>query len=65
MDANGKLVSVKKKSFFTNIFDPQNFSFASENDQTSGSHGKVKRNNVPWDVANNRFVEHFFQKKIV
>ena len=40
MDKNRKLDSVTKNvflAFLTNIWDPQNFTFASENGQTSGT----------------------------
>ena len=32
------------------------------NGHISDSWGKVKKN-IPWDVANNRCVEHFYQKQ--
>ena len=35
-----------------------------ENGQTSESREKVKNNNIAWDVANNRYVDRFFQKNI-
>ena len=55
---------MKKRVFFG--FDqncgPQNFTFASENGQTSEPLEKVKQN-VPWDVANNRYYDCFIFKK--
>ena len=65
MDIFKKLVSVKERDFFvlTKILDPKNFTFASENGQMSEFWGKVKPKNIPWDVANNRYVEGLFLQK--
>ena len=69
MDQNGKLISVKKKKYFlaflTKILDPQNFTFALENGHTSESQEKVLKNNIAWDVANNRYVNCFPSKKLL
>ena len=36
---------------------------AAKNSQMSEAREKSKNNNVAWDVANNRYVNHFFSKK--
>ena len=62
IDQNGKLVIVKKMCFLallTKIWDLENFTFASENDQKrpiSEAQEKVFKKNVAWDVANNGYV---------
>ena len=67
MDQNEKLVSVKKNisfAFLTNIFDPQDFTFASDNGRKQSNKwvsGKSKK--IPLDIANNQYVGHFFKKK--
>ena len=62
---------VWKKSVIFGVFDqhlePQKFTFASENGQKRPNEwgsGKVKNNNVTWDVANNRYADCLFQKKL-
>ena len=63
MDTLNKFVSVKQTSFFVfdQNLDPKNFMFASEKDQKCESWGKVFKK---WDVVNNRYLDHFFSKKI-
>ena len=42
-------------AFLTKIWDPDNFTSASE---------KVKKQQVAWDVGQNRYVDRFSPKKV-
>ena len=49
-------------AFLTKIWDPENFTFASENCQKRPNDwdlGKTKKKHVAWNVANNRYVIFF------
>ena len=50
-------------AFLTKIWDPENFTFALENGQTTEAREKVFFLNVAWDVANNRYFNRFFRIK--
>ena len=67
MDTFKKLDSVQKCFFLVLAqgLDPQNFTLASEktqNSQTSESQWK-RMQNVPLDIANNRYADCFFSLK--
>ena len=56
-----KLVSYNKNIVLlvlAKLFDPQNFTFVSENSQSLGK----KMQNFPLDVVNNHYVNHGFFK---
>ena len=70
MDTLTKLFIEKKNIFFfflTKILDSRNFTFALENGRKRPNEcvlGKSFKNkqNIPWDIANNRYVVNFSKK---